>query len=115
MNGQVTGREKGHLPRRPGSMAGPCRGAINTPDVSRRTLEGKSPPDHSDYIGRRCCLHGLPDSARGERSLPIPEVSVFLALLHALLDLAGRAVPDGDPLTTLSHLLRAVTGGVRLV
>jgi hypothetical protein len=40
---------------------------------------------------------------------------VFLALLHALLDLAGRAAPDGDPLTVLGPLLRAVTGGVRLV
>lgn len=40
---------------------------------------------------------------------------MFLALLHALLDLAGRAAPDGDPLTVLGHLLRAVTGGVRLV
>ncbi len=40
---------------------------------------------------------------------------MFLALLHALLDLAGRVAPDGDPLPVLGHLLRAVTGGVRLV
>lgn len=40
---------------------------------------------------------------------------MLLALLHALLDLADRAVPDDDTLTLLSHLLDAVTGGVRLV
>jgi hypothetical protein len=40
---------------------------------------------------------------------------VLLALLHTLLDLAARAVPDDDPLTVLDHLLRAATGGVRLV
>lgn len=40
---------------------------------------------------------------------------MFLALLHALLELAARAVPDGDPLTVLDHLLGAATGGVRLV
>ena len=40
---------------------------------------------------------------------------MLLALLHALLDLAARAVPDGDPLTVLHHLLGAAVGGVRLV
>ncbi|MFJ2561288.1 MULTISPECIES: hypothetical protein [unclassified Streptomyces] len=40
---------------------------------------------------------------------------MLLALLHALLELAARAVPDGDPLTVLDHLLGAATGGVRLV
>ncbi|MBY8868719.1 hypothetical protein [Streptomyces sennicomposti] len=40
---------------------------------------------------------------------------MLLALLHALLDPAARAVPAGDPLTVLDHLLRAAIDGVRLV
>jgi hypothetical protein len=40
---------------------------------------------------------------------------VFLSLFNALLELAARAVPDGDPLTVLDHLLGAASGGVRLV
>ncbi|MFE5730214.1 hypothetical protein ACFQ7A_04780 [Streptomyces sp. NPDC056528] len=40
---------------------------------------------------------------------------MLLALLHALLDLAARAVPNGDPLAALDHLLGAASGGLGLV
>ncbi|MFF6931230.1 hypothetical protein [Streptomyces californicus] len=50
-----------------------------------------------------------------KKLLPTPEALVLLTLLHALLDLVARVVPDGDPLAALDHLLDAAPGGARLV